>query len=76
MMQLLLDRGAGPNKTDKNGETTLLWDLKIDHKDLVQLLLERGADLNKADNNRRRRLQQSELSLAAAAGRPIGPKIS
>ena len=51
MMQLLLDRGAGPNKTDKNGETTLLWDLKIDHKDLVQLLLERGADLNKADNN-------------------------
>ena len=52
VVQLLLDKGADPNKADRAGSTPLhkaayYWD----HKDVVRLLLGRGADPNKEDGD-------------------------
>ena len=48
VVQLLLDRGADPNKTDKDGMTALHCAAFNGNKDVVQLLLDRGAEPNKA----------------------------
>ena len=44
VVQLLLDRGADPNKADQLGRTPLVWSKTKGHKELAQLLLDRGAD--------------------------------
>ena len=44
VVQLLLDRGADPNKADKGRWTPLHEAALRGHKDVVQLLLARGAD--------------------------------
>ena len=47
-VQLLLDKGADPNKANVHGWTPLHNAANKGHKDVVQLLLDRGADPNKA----------------------------
>ena len=49
VVQLLLDGGADPNKSDKMGKTPLHWAAYFGQKDVVKLLLERGGDPDKAD---------------------------
>ena len=48
VVQLLLDKGANPNKATRTGATSLHWAAHSGHKNVVQLLLERGADPNLA----------------------------
>ena len=49
MVQLLVDRGADPNKADEDGMSPLHWAALNGQKDVVQLLLDRGADPNRTD---------------------------
>ena len=49
MVQLLLDRGANPNKAEKCGYTPLHKAAFHGHKDVIKLLLDRGANPNKAE---------------------------
>ena len=47
MVQLLLERGADPNKADTRGRTPLHQTAYIGYKDIVLLLLDAGAQPNK-----------------------------
>ena len=49
VVQLLLDKGADPNKTDHDGWTPLHEAASSGHTNVFQLLLERGADPIKSD---------------------------
>ena len=51
IVQLLLDKGADPNKGNINGSTPLHQAAERGRKDVVRLLLERGAMPNKLDNS-------------------------
>ena len=51
MVQLLLDRGADPNKANEGGWTPLHEAAQNGHTVVLQLLLDRGADLNKANES-------------------------
>lgn len=47
----LLDRGADPNSTDRNGQTPLIAAAFTADRELVRLLLAHGANVNAKDNN-------------------------
>ena len=47
--QLLLDKGANPNKFDKYGSTTLHKAATFHDKNMIKLLIEEGAEINKQD---------------------------
>ena len=49
MVQLLLDRGANPNKAEENGDTPLHKAAMNGHKAVAKLLLKRGAEVNRQD---------------------------
>ena len=50
VVQLLLDKGADPNRADRvSGVTPLNEASDNGHKDVIQLLLDRGGDPNRAD---------------------------
>ena len=49
VVNLLLDRGADPNKADIFGLTPLHEAAKRGHKNVVRILLERGGDPNRVD---------------------------
>ena len=52
VIQLLLERGAKPNKPDKHEWTPLHWAIRNrDNRDILPLLLDGGANLNSVDNN-------------------------
>ena len=51
VVQLLLDKGAEPNKADGDGETPLHYSARNGYKYVVQFLLDRGAEPNKADGD-------------------------
>ena len=63
MVQLLLDKGAEPNKPDQDGDTPLHTAAYLGYKDMVLLLLNRGADPNMADRG-----GHSPLHVAAREG--------
>ena len=46
--QLLLQKGAEPDKADKLGQTPLYWAAMTGHRGVVEVLLDEGADLNRA----------------------------
>ena len=50
VVELLLNRGADPNKANQTGETPLHFAAHIGHLDVVQCLLNRGAEPNTADH--------------------------
>ena len=52
VVEMLLDKGAQPNKEDDRGQFPLHWAVlksQCFRKEMVQLLLERGADPHRAD---------------------------
>ena len=51
MIQLLLDRGANPNKSQKYGVTPLHKAAHHGHKAVIKLLLDKGADPNGSDQD-------------------------
>ena len=46
--QLLLQRGADPEKADKLGQTPLYWATVSGHRGVIEVLLDGGADIKKA----------------------------
>ena len=59
VVQLLLDNGADPNKTDKEGYNPLHGAVQAGHKDVVQILLESGIDPNMVNKSRESPLHMS-----------------
>ena len=63
MVQLLLDRGADPNRANKNGEIPLhiaaCWAAWYGYLDVVQHLLDRGANPNSRDRKGRTPLHEA-----------------
>ena len=53
VVNLLLDTGADPNKTDNSRATPLHAAVFYDHEDVAQLLINRGAEVNKEDIHQR-----------------------
>lgn len=56
IVRLLLDAGASPNTTDKEGRSALMTAAWKNHADTLQLLITRGADVNARDHRRRNAL--------------------
>ena len=50
MTEILINRGADPNKRDGNGETPVIVAVKTDNIDILKLLLDNGGSANKRDN--------------------------
>ena len=46
VVQILIEAGADPNKTDENGRSALNTAASKGHEDIVKLLIDAGADLN------------------------------
>ena len=63
MCELLLQKGATVNHSDKRDRRPLHWAASRDHDDVARLLLRRGADLDPADKD-----GFTPLHAAAAAG--------
>ena len=63
MCELLLQKGATVNHSDKRDRRPLHWAASRDHCDVARLLLRRGADLDPADKD-----GFTPLHAAAAAG--------
>lgn len=53
IVKLLLDHGASPDSTDKEGRTALMTAAWKNHVDVLQLLILRGANVNARDNRGR-----------------------
>ena len=49
VVQILIDKGADPNRADQWGQTPVSMAAGVGHTDVVQLLLDKGADPNEAD---------------------------
>ncbi|MBQ9630306.1 MAG: ankyrin repeat domain-containing protein, partial [Treponema sp.] len=45
-IRLLLDKGANPNKTDRNGNSALIFACIKNYTDIAKILIEKGADTN------------------------------
>lgn len=56
IVRLLLDHGASPDSTDKEGRTALMTAAWKNLADIVQFLIMRGADVNARDHRRRNAL--------------------
>ncbi|KAJ6145635.1 hypothetical protein N7470_009530 [Penicillium chermesinum] len=53
IVRLLLDAGASPDSTDKEGRTALMTAAWKNHADVLQLLIMRGANVNARDHRQR-----------------------
>ncbi|KAJ5658808.1 uncharacterized protein N7484_002457 [Penicillium longicatenatum] len=53
IVRLLLDAGASPDSTDKEGRSALMTAAWKNHADVLQLLIMRGADVNARDLRKR-----------------------
>ncbi|KAJ5627668.1 hypothetical protein N7490_009896 [Penicillium lividum] len=53
IVRLLLDAGASPDSTDKEGRTALMTAAWKNHADILQLLIMRGANVNARDLRKR-----------------------
>ncbi|KAJ5082705.1 hypothetical protein N7532_011748 [Penicillium argentinense] len=53
IVRLLLDHGASPDSTDKEGRTALMTAAWRNHADILQLLIIRGANVNARDHRKR-----------------------
>jgi ankyrin repeat protein/Mg2+ and Co2+ transporter CorA len=53
IVRLLLDHGASPDTTDKEGRTALMTAAWKNHADILQLLIMRGANVNARDHRKR-----------------------
>ncbi len=51
LIELFLEKGADPNKTDDNKKTPLIHSVEYITPEIARLLLEKGADPNKADED-------------------------
>ena len=59
--QLLLDKGANPNKLNKYGsKTTLHLAARFHDKNMIKLLIEKGAEINKQDRSGKTPLKVAE----------------
>lgn len=56
IVRLLLDHGAAPDSTDKDGRTALMTAAWKNHADVLQLLIMRGANVNARDLRKRNAL--------------------
>ena len=60
-VKLLLDAGADPNKTDREGKTSLFWAAGKGLTDIVTLLLMAGAHPNQANNHLQQRRKAKKM---------------
>ncbi|CAG7924323.1 unnamed protein product [Penicillium olsonii] len=68
IVELLLDAGASPNTTDKEGRTALMTAAWKNHVDILQLLIVRGADVNACDARKRNALHNLAADKACRWG--------
>lgn len=62
-LKLLLDSGANPNQSGKNGETPLIIAVRWDDKSLVELLLQYGALIDTKDNSGKSAWNYASISM-------------
>lgn len=68
IVKLLLDAGASPNTSDKEGRTALMTAAWKNHVDILQLLILRGADVNARDHRKRNALHNLAADKACRWG--------
>ena len=52
LIQYLINRGASPNASDRNGRTALHFAVKANNLKTIQLLIKNGADVNAQDSKK------------------------
>jgi len=68
VVELLLERGADPNRTAKDGASALFWACVSGHEAIANVLLAAGADVNAARNSEPPPEGPGPSVLAAAIG--------